>query len=146
MCPTMRWRLSAASRPSAKAARAAIARSRPRKRSGKRNSGSESASGRVRCSDALRLAPVGPCDGRVAGLGGTPRTPSRMAAHIFRAVDRSDMRRIAVVIGPPDAVFLAVLVDPAPEGFAGRLPHCAGRAVDAHDVGRKPVAIAAAEA
>src|SRR5215475_3461852 len=40
---------------------------------------------------------------------------------IFLAVQRSDMRRIAVEIGTADAEVLAVGVDPFPEGF-GRNP------------------------
>src|SRR4051812_31788863 len=65
---------------------------------------------------------------------------------IFPAVDRADMRRISAEIGPADAEFLAVLVDPLPEGFGGNPALRPGRAVDADDVGREPMAVAAAEA
>src|SRR5262249_46159179 len=68
------------------------------------------------------------------------------ASDIFLAVDRSHMRRISIEIGPPDSKPLPVRIDPLPEAFAGKLPLRAGRAVDAHDIGGKPVAVAAAEA
>src|SRR5262245_45758015 len=68
------------------------------------------------------------------------------AGGVFLAVDRPDMRGIAVEIGTPDAEILAVGIDPFPEGF-GRNPALRlGRALGADDVGRKPVAIAAAGA
>src|SRR5580704_6854009 len=75
-----------------------------------------------------------------------PAPSARVAADIFGAVDRSDMRRIVVVIGPSDAILLAVLVDPVPQRLARRLPHRARGPVDADDVGRKPVTVAAAQA
>src|SRR5689334_20293516 len=78
--------------------------------------------------------------------GRMPVAPSRMAADIFGAVDRPDMRGIPIVIGPPDAVFLAVLVDPVPQRFARGLSQRARGAADADDVGGKPVTIAAAQA
>ena len=65
------------------------------------------------------------------------------ARDIFLAVDRRDMGRIPVEIGPPDSKILAVLVDPLPELFGGDPSLRAAVALDAHDVGRKPAAIAA---
>ena len=65
---------------------------------------------------------------------------------IFLAVDRCQMRRISIEIRPPDTKLLPVFIDPFPEHF-GRSPSLVPRpASDAHDIGRKPVAIAAAEA
>ena len=41
------------------------------------------------------------------------------AGDIFLAVDRRDVGRIPVEIGPPDSKVLAVFVDPLPELFGG---------------------------
>src|ERR1700752_141073 len=60
------------------------------------------------------------------------------ARGVFLAVDRPDMRGIAVEIGTPDAKILALGIDPFPEGF-GRNPALRlGRPLGADDVGRKP--------
>src|SRR6478736_13326 len=69
---------------------------------------------------------------------------SAAAGSIFLAVDRPDMRRIAVEIGPPDPELLAVGIDPFPQRF-GRNPALrAVRAIGADDIGGKSVAITAA--
>src|SRR5882724_11693167 len=68
------------------------------------------------------------------------------ARDIFLAVGRSDMRRIAIEVGSPDAKILAIRIDPFPERL-GRDPALRlRRALGADDVGRKPVAITAAGA
>src|SRR4029453_13824639 len=71
------------------------------------------------------------------------RLRAAAAGDVFLAVDRRDVGRIPVEIGPTDAIFLAVRVDPLPE-LLGRDPSLrAAVALDAHNVGRKPAAIAA---
>src|SRR4029450_10502801 len=65
---------------------------------------------------------------------------------IFLAVDRRQMRRISIEIRSPDSKLLAVWIDPFPEVFSGNPSLRPCRAFDAHDIGGKPVAIAAAEA
>ncbi len=52
-----------------------------------------------------------------------------MPADIFGAVDGPDVRRVAIVIGPADAVVLAVLVDPVPQRIAGQQALRAGLAL-----------------
>src|SRR5271169_3698498 len=66
-----------------------------------------------------------------------------MVIGIFLAVDRSHMRRISIEIGPADSEFLAVVIDPFPQDVAGSLPLRPRCAVDAHDIGRKPMTVAA---
>jgi hypothetical protein len=65
---------------------------------------------------------------------------------IFFAVDRCQMRRIFIEIRSPDSKLLPVCIDPFPEAFSRNPSLHPCRAFDAHDIGRKPVAIAAAEA
>ena len=65
------------------------------------------------------------------------------AGDIFLAVGRRDVGRIPVEIGPTNSIVLAVCVDPLPELFGGDPSLRAAVALDAHDVGRKPAAIAA---
>src|SRR5450631_154926 len=65
---------------------------------------------------------------------------------VFLAVDGRDVRRISVEIGPSDSELLPVGIDPFPKRFGGNPSLRACSASDTHDVGRKPVAIAAAEA
>src|SRR5262249_20804131 len=80
------------------------------------------------------------------GAGDVLAIGSAALGDVFRAVDRSDMRRIAAEIGPADAERLAVGVHPFPQHF-GRDP--ALRAVVAggrNDVRGHAVAIAAARA
>ena len=71
---------------------------------------------------------------------------SAVVLRIFIAVDRRHMGRVSVEIRPPDAKFVPVRIDPLPKLFTGSpsLVPCA--ALDAHDIGSKPVAVAAAEA
>jgi hypothetical protein len=69
-----------------------------------------------------------------------------MMSGIFFAVDRCQMRRISIEIRSPDSKFLAACIDPFPEAFGGNPSLRPCRAFDADDIGRKPVAIAAAEA
>src|SRR6202171_4354923 len=64
---------------------------------------------------------------------------------IFLAVDRCQMRRISIEIRSPDSKLLPVCIDPLPEAFSGNTSLRLCRAFDAHGIGRKPVAIAAAE-
>ena len=65
---------------------------------------------------------------------------------IFLSVDRSDVRRIPAEIGPPDAEFWPVRIDPLPELFSGGAPLRSRVALDAHNVGGKAVAITAVRA
>ena len=65
---------------------------------------------------------------------------------IFFAVDRRQMRRISIEIWSRDSKFLAVCIDPFPQAFSGSASLRLCLAFDAHDIGCKPVAIAAAEA
>jgi integrase len=64
---------------------------------------------------------------------------------IFLAVDRCQMRRIFVEIRSPDSKLRSVCIDPFPQAFSGNPSLCPCRAIDAHDIGRKAVAIAAAD-
>ena len=65
---------------------------------------------------------------------------------IFLAVGRRHMRRIVIEIRPSNSELLAVGIDPFPEIFSGGQSLRPCRAFDAHDIGRKPMAIAAMEA
>jgi hypothetical protein len=65
---------------------------------------------------------------------------------IFLAVDRPDMRRIFIGIWSPDSKILSMCIDPFPKALSGNPSLRPCRAFDAHDIGGKPVAIAAAEA
>ena len=67
-------------------------------------------------------------------------------AGIFQAVDRGDVRGIAVEIRPPDAELHAVGIDPLPERFTRGQAFRAGGAIDADDIRRQPVAVAATQA
>src|SRR5205814_2446911 len=64
---------------------------------------------------------------------------------IFLAVDRGHVRRVLIQIGPPDSELVAVAIDPLPQVFARAPSFGTGRALDAHEVGRKPTPIAAAQ-
>ncbi len=72
----------------------------------------------------------------------------RLAAvgEIFPAVERPDMRWIAVAVGPPDAELLFVRVDPSPQHVARHQPVGTRLALDAYDIGGMPAPIAATEA
>src|SRR5260370_19951765 len=65
---------------------------------------------------------------------------------IFLAVDRCQMRWIFIEIRSPDSKLVPVSIDPFPQAFSGNPSLRLCRAFDAHDIGRKPVAIAAAAA
>ena len=65
---------------------------------------------------------------------------------IFLAVDRRHMRGVSIEIRPSDSKLLPVRIDPLPEGFGGGETLRPRRTVDAHNIRRKPVAVAAAEA
>src|SRR5207302_8958255 len=69
-----------------------------------------------------------------------------VVSRIFFAVDRSHMRRISIEIRPSDSKLLAVCIDPFPQAFRGNPSLRPCRAFDAHDIGGKPMAIAAAKA
>jgi hypothetical protein len=71
--------------------------------------------------------------------------PPGIVRGIFLAVDWRHMRRIAAEIGSSDPKFLVAGVDQFPEFFGGSPSLVACRAVDAYDVGRKSVAVAAAK-
>src|SRR5712692_7576124 len=72
----------------------------------------------------------------------------RLAAvgEILPAVERPDMRWIAVAVGPPDAELLFVRVDPSPQHVARHQPVGTRLALDAYDISGMPVPIAAMEA
>src|SRR6478735_3791957 len=75
----------------------------------------------LRRSGPLRVA-IGPRSYPLAFLHMRFRMLSFRAAAargIFLAVDRRHMRRISVEIRPPDSIFLAVFIDPFPQGFSG---------------------------
>ena len=63
---------------------------------------------------------------------------------IFLAVDRADMWWIPIEIRPPDPEFLAVRIDPLPHASACKPSLCACCALHTDEIGRKPMAIAAA--
>jgi len=65
---------------------------------------------------------------------------------IFLAVERCHMRRISVEIRPPDPKLLPMFIDSFPEDFRGSPSLIPCPALDAYDIGRKPVAVATAEA
>ena len=65
---------------------------------------------------------------------------------IFLAIDRRDMRGVAIEIRPPDAKLLLVRINPLPQHFARGESLQTGLALDAHEVDGKPVAVAAAAA
>src|ERR1700743_2184612 len=78
-------------------------------------------------------------------LTGFRRRSRPMMGELF-AINGADMRRIPVQIGASDAELDAVVIDPLPENVAVAQSFRAGGALDADDVGREPVAIAAAKA
>ena len=71
---------------------------------------------------------------------------SGMVISIFLAVDRRHVRGISIEIGPSDSKLLPVCIDPFPEGFSGSETLRPCRTIDAHNIRRKPVAIASTEA
>ena len=65
---------------------------------------------------------------------------------IFFAVDRCHVRRISIEIRSPDSKLFPMCIDPFPEAFTGSPSLIPCPAIDAHDIGCKPVAIATAKA
>jgi hypothetical protein len=65
---------------------------------------------------------------------------------IFLAVGRRHVRGVSIEIRPSDSKLLPVGIDPFPEGFSGAQTLRPCRTIDAHNIRRKPVAIAATEA
>src|SRR6516162_9027871 len=65
---------------------------------------------------------------------------------IFFAIDRPNMRWILVEIRPADPKFFFVRVDPFPQDVTPRASVRTRVALHAHEVGRKPMAIATAAA
>src|SRR5260221_1654586 len=88
-----------------------------------------------------RSQPVAPLNTRFRELNFGPAVSG-----IFFAVGRRHMRRISIQIRSPDSKLVAVCIDPFPQAFGESPPLRSCRAFDAHDIGGKPVAIAAAEA
>jgi hypothetical protein len=74
--------------------------------------------------------------------------PMRLAlmSGIFLAIDRCHMGRISIKIRSPNSKVLAMRVDPFPQDVTGSTSLRTGRTSDADEIGRKPVAIAAAGA
>ena len=99
-------------------------------------------------SHALRHTAIGPRGDPLALLRARRRLFGFRPAvrGIFLAVDWRHMRRISIQIRPANSKLLSMRIDPFPEGFAGRLSLRARRALDANDIGRKPVAVTATEA
>src|SRR3984893_14747106 len=71
---------------------------------------------------------------------------SGMVISIFLAVDRCHVRGVSIEIRPSDSKLLPVCIDPFPEGFSGSETLRPCRTIDAHNIRRKPVAIASTEA
>src|SRR4030081_2059020 len=71
---------------------------------------------------------------------------SGMVISIFLAVDRCHVRGVSIEIRPSDSKLLPVCIDPFPEGFSGSPTLRPCRTIDAHNIRRKPVAIASTEA
>src|ERR1700692_4258084 len=69
-----------------------------------------------------------------------------MVISIFFAVDRCHMRGIPIEIRPSDPKLLPVCIDPIPEGFAGGQSLRPCRAIDAHDIRRKPTSVTSTKA
>ena len=68
-----------------------------------------------------------------------------MVSGVFLTVDWRHMRRVSIEIRPPDSKFLAVIIDPFPQASAGDGSLCTCLALYAHEIDRKPVAVAAAQ-
>src|SRR3954453_8667561 len=65
---------------------------------------------------------------------------------IFPAVNWTNVRGISIEIRSPNSVLLAIVVDPFPKKVGRNPSFSTCRAFGAHDIGRKPVAIATAPA
>src|SRR5260370_16741536 len=64
---------------------------------------------------------------------------------IWLAIDRSDVRRVSIEIGSSDTKLFLVRIDPFPQLLTGNPSLCPCLALYAHDIGREPVTVAAAE-
>src|SRR5205085_6203123 len=86
-----------------------------------------------------RLTPVrysrGEFHPRSAALGGKLFT-----------IDRPDMRRVSIEVRAPDPKFSLARIDPLPQLDGRGEARQTGFALDADEIGRKPVAVAAAAA
>jgi len=56
------------------------------------------------------------------------------------------MRRVAIKVRAPDPELLLARIDPFPQLFARGESRQTGLALEAHEIGRKPVAVTAAAA
>src|SRR5215475_1247110 len=65
---------------------------------------------------------------------------------IFLAIGRRNVRWISIEIGSPNAILRPVLVDPLPQQVRCDPSSSTRRALGAHDIGCKPVSIAATPA
>jgi hypothetical protein len=65
---------------------------------------------------------------------------------ILFAINRSDMRWVSIEIWSSDSELFFVRIDPFPQLLTGSQSLCTCLALDAHDIGRSPMTIAAAEA
>src|SRR5713101_1195230 len=65
---------------------------------------------------------------------------------VLFAINRSDMRWVSIEIWSSDSKLFFVRIDPFPQLLTGSQSLCTCLALDAHDIGRSPVTIAAAEA
>jgi len=65
---------------------------------------------------------------------------------ILFAINRTDMWWVSIKIWSSDPKLFFVRVDPGPQLITGSQSLCPCLALDAHDIGRSPVTIAAAEA
>src|SRR3954451_6814759 len=83
-----------------------------------------------------RLTPVRYSRGEVH-----PRSPA-LGGKLF-AIDRSDMRRVSIEVRAPDPKFSLARIDPLPQLYGRGEARQTGFALDAHEIGRKPVAVAA---
>src|SRR6476646_2675702 len=67
-------------------------------------------------------------------------------SRIFRAVERGHVRRVSIEIRTRDPKLLLMRVNPLPQLLGGGVALRTVRAFDAHEIGRKPVAVPAAPA
>src|SRR5829696_8952836 len=67
-------------------------------------------------------------------------------SRIFRAIERRHVRRVSIEIRARDPKLLLMRIDPLPQLLGRCVPLRAVFAFDAHEIGRKPVAVPAAAA
>jgi hypothetical protein len=65
---------------------------------------------------------------------------------IFRAIKWSHVRRVSIEIRSPDTKFLFVRINPLPQLLARDVSLKPRAALNAHEIGRKPVTVAASPA